>query len=171
MNNEELPFKDTGKYRITGVILVFATMLIFAFFSDFACKRISGSDKHVDLIKKEVSLFSFPENVVFKGDSVIHRYNKITYEAFYGASSHEHYNDNNVYSYYMEALRENKWHFVEKRSSYNVMVKKNQNTYTWKKNDYKLVIEIYSSINGLESYFDSLGYEKNDFIYSIKIYW
>ena len=106
-------------------------MIMFAFSADFACKRMSGSDKHVDLIKQEVSLFSLPEKAVLKWQGALHKAHKITYSNYYGVSSCEYYKESDIASFYTNSLQKNAWVFLQKKNEYNMAVKKNQNKYIY----------------------------------------
>ena len=81
---------------------------------DFACKRLSGSEKQIIAIKKEISLLSFPDKATIKGQSYLHHFNEVDITTFYGLPSNEHYKEDDILSYYTNALKKNGWNFEKK---------------------------------------------------------
>jgi hypothetical protein len=114
-----------------------------------------------------------PEKAVLKWQGVLHKAHNIIYSNYYGVSSCEYYNERDIASFYTNSLQKNGWHSFSKKIEYDVDIKEDLTKYTWLKNDYKLVLKVYSCFNkDIEDIdFESVGFKKGDYIYGIKIYW
>ena len=158
-------------YYLTRFFIIVACLFFIFLFVNFSCERLSGSYNQVSLIEKELVLLSFPKNTLMSSPSYTHRYNQVDLWAYYGIPSNEKYTENKLTAFYNIHLIKNGWHFLKKEKRKLNLQTKDHNTYKWKKNDYILEIGVYSSHIGFEKYFHSLGYGKNDLVYTISIYW